>query len=48
MEDFRISLHPGLRRLGFIVGFALIAAGLILGWIRSGQPVQLPPTGYKK
>lgn len=48
MKDPRIEINPTLRKLGFFVGFAMIVAGLVIGWIRSGQNIQLPPTGYKK
>ena len=47
MNDPRIVIPRGLRNLGFLIGFALIAAGLIIGWVRSGHGVQLPPTGWK-
>ena len=47
MNDPRIVIPRGLRNLGFFIGFAMIAAGLIIGWIRSGHDVRLPPTGWK-
>ena len=47
MRDPRIVIPRDLRNLGFLVGFLMIAAGLIIGWIRSGSDVQLPPTGWK-
>jgi uncharacterized membrane protein YagU involved in acid resistance len=48
MKDPRIEINPTLRKLGIFFGLAMIVAGLVIGWIRSGQSVQLPPTGYKK
>jgi uncharacterized membrane protein YagU involved in acid resistance len=47
MEDPRIPINANVRKAGFLIGFLLIIAGLVLGWLRSGQPIQLPPTGYK-
>lgn len=47
MRDPRIPIPRGLRTFGFAVGLAMIAAGLLIGWIRSGMDVRLPPTGYR-
>jgi hypothetical protein len=47
MKDPRIVIPRGVRNTGFLIGFLMIAAGLIIGWIRSGHDVQLPPTGWK-
>jgi hypothetical protein len=48
MEDYRIPINPMLRRFGITVGILMMVAGLILGWLQSGQPVSLPPTGFRK
>ena len=47
MKDPRIVIPRGVRNTGFLIGFLMIAAGLIIGWIRSGHDVHLPPTGWK-
>ena len=48
MDDPRIPIPRGLRNAGIAIGILMMIAGLVIGWIRSGQPVALPPTGYKK
>ncbi len=48
MKDPRIVIPRGLRNFGILAGLLMIAAGLLIGWIRSGRDVQLPPTGWKK
>jgi len=48
MRDPRIVIPRGLRNFGILAGLLMIAAGLIIGWIRSGSDVQLPPTGWKR
>jgi hypothetical protein len=47
MKDPRIEIPRGVRNAGFLIGFLLIAAGLLLAWFKSGQDAQLPPTGWK-
>ena len=47
MKDPRIVIPRGVRNTGILIGLLMIAAGLIIGWIRSGHDVQLPPTGGK-
>ena len=48
MNDPRIVITRGLRNAGILIGVLMMVAGLVIGWIRSGQPISLPPTGYKK
>ena len=48
MEDNRIVIPRGLRNLGIFVGLLMMAAGLIIGWRRSGMSAQLPPTGWRR
>ena len=48
MNDPRIVIPRGLRNTGILIGVLMMVAGLVIGWIRSGQPIALPPTGYKK
>ena len=47
MEDPRIPINGKVRSAGILIGLLLMIAGLVLGWIRSGHPISLPPTGYK-
>ncbi len=47
MKDPRIQIPAGVRNAGIMIGLLMIAAGLIIGWIRSGHDVNLPPTGWK-
>ena len=47
MKDPRIQIPAGVRNAGILIGLLMIASGLIIGWIRSGNDVQLPPTGWK-
>ena len=48
MNDPRIVIPRGLRNAGILIGVLMMVAGLVIGWIRSGHSVVLPPTGYKK
>lgn len=48
MDDFRITLPRGVRNAGIAIGILMMVAGLVIGWIRSGQSTVLPPTGYRK
>jgi hypothetical protein len=48
MNDPRIVIPRDLRNAGILIGVLMMVAGLVIGWIRSGQPISLPPTGYKK
>jgi hypothetical protein len=45
MTDPRIQIPREVRNAGLFIGVLLMIAGLIVGWIRSGHPIQYSATG---
>jgi len=44
-DDPRFEVPETLRHMGIFGGLIMMALGLFIGWVQSGRPADLAPTG---